>query len=95
MKSIKHKKDISYELSLNHNMTVDESMNAVNLIVNSLSESILNKKRVNLVNFGSFIIKKHKEKKGRNPQNGENLILPERLAFFFKVSGNCLKKNMY
>ena len=95
MKSIKHKKDISYELSLNHNMTVDESITAVNLIIKSISKSILNKQKINLVNFGSFIIKKHKEKKGRNPQSGEKLIIPERLAFFFKVSGNCLKKNMY
>lgn len=92
MKSIKHKKDIAYNLSLNHHLTIDESSKAVNLVLDSISKSIEKKSKINIVNFGSFIIKKRKQKKGRNPQTGETIILPERYAYFFKVSGNFFKK---
>ena len=93
MKSVKHKKDLSYELSLNHHLTVDESCKAVNSILNSISETILKKNTIKVINFGRFISKINKEKKGRNPQTGDVMILPERWAYFFKKSKNWDKKD--
>ena len=89
MKLIKHKKDIAYELSLKHHLTIDQSCKALDIILDKINEEILKKNKVNIVNFGAFITKKHKEKKGRNPKTGDIMTLPERWAYFFKVSKNC------
>ena len=37
--------------------------------------------------FGKFQVKKKKERKGRNPSTGEDLILPQRKVVTFKSSG--------
>ena len=48
---------------------------------------------VKIVRFGSFAIQTRAERKGRNPQTGEGLVIPERKAITFKPS-KLLKKNL-
>ena len=38
-------------------------------------------------NFGKFCIKEKKERKGRNPATGEDMMLRPRRVVVFKVSG--------
>jgi len=43
-----------------------------------------NKVRIN--GFGTFELRERKSKKGRNPQTGEQIIIPERSVPFFRPS---------
>ena len=92
MQSIKHKKDIAYELSIDHNISFEKSCNILDFILKKIEINILTHRKTNIVNFGSIKISKHKEKKGRNPKTGTSIILPERWAYYFKQSDNSLKK---
>lgn len=42
--------------------------------------------RVQISGFGTFELRNRKAKKGRNPQTGESIIIPERSVPFFKPS---------
>jgi DNA-binding protein HU-beta len=42
--------------------------------------------KVQLSGFGTFEPRVRKPKKGRNPQTGESIIIPERTVAFFKPS---------
>ena len=41
---------------------------------------------------GEFRVKENKERKGRNPQTGKDLMLDKRRVITFKCSGNLRKK---
>jgi len=42
--------------------------------------------RVQISGFGTFELRNRKSKKGRNPQTGESIIIPERAVPFFRPS---------
>jgi DNA-binding protein HU-beta len=42
--------------------------------------------RVQISGFGTFELRNRKAKKGRNPQTGEQIVIPERSVPFFKPS---------
>lgn len=60
----------------------------VNGIINTIMEEISKNNEVKLSGFGSFKVKTRKERKGRNPQTGEELIIPEHKVPVFKFSKN-------
>ena len=69
----------------------------IKLILNSLFQyvikEIMSTKRIKINNFGSFILKKHKSKKGRNPNNPEiEINIPERWIIKFQPSKNLKDK---
>ena len=48
-------------------------------------------KKVPIVGFGTFEVRNRKERKGRNPSNGEEIIIPESKVPAFKP-GKALKE---
>ncbi len=63
------------------------------LISTYLTNDLYENKKVMLSGFGTFIIKKRKQKIGRNPKTGEERLIPERLGIAFKA-GKKLKKKL-
>ena len=45
-------------------------------VLESITESLGKGKEVVLVGFGSFVVNKRKQRKGRNPQTGEVITIP-------------------
>jgi len=62
---------------------VEEIMNS---ILDVIKEQISNGNEVKFTGFGSFKVKTRKQRKGRNPQTGEELIIPEHKVPVFKFS---------
>ena len=54
--------------------------------LSSLKESLFERERIELRNFGIFVVKKRKPKVGRNPKTGEIVNVPERFKVIFKPS---------
>jgi len=48
--------------------------------------------RIELRNFGVFLVKQRKGKMGRNPRTGERVAIPERVKIVFKPSRIFKKK---
>ncbi len=63
------------------------------LISEYLTKDLYEDKKVMISSFGTFIIKKRKQKIGRNPKTGEEKVIPERLGITFKP-GKKLKKKI-
>ena len=63
---------------------------AVNAFVDAIKEALKAGKRVQLVGFGSFEVKKRAARKGRNPQTREEIKIPASKAPVFKA-GRSLK----
>jgi integration host factor subunit beta len=59
----------------------------LDLIFNSISNSLINNKSVELRNFGRFSLKTTKaKKKARNPRTNEIIYVPEKKKVFFKMA---------
>ena len=55
-------------------------------ILNIIVESLKNKKKVKISNFGTFEIRYKKKREGRNPKTKEKKIISERNVVLFKPS---------
>lgn len=58
----------------------------VNFVFDSVKEALKKEKVVQLVGFGSFVVKQRKERKGRNPKTGEVITIKARKTVGFRAS---------
>lgn len=59
--------------------------NAIDALVESISEELANGGTVQLVGFGTFSVKERAARTGRNPQTGEEIQIPAKKAPIFKA----------
>lgn len=71
-------------------LTKKEAEKAVNAIVSVITDALANNEKVQLVGFGTFEVRERAERKGRNPQTKEEIIIPASKAPVFKA-GKALK----
>ncbi len=58
---------------------------ALNAVVSSVEDALVAGEKVVLVGFGTFEVKQRAERKGRNPQTKEEIIIPASKAPVFKA----------
>ncbi|HAA24500.1 MAG TPA: integration host factor subunit alpha [Ruminiclostridium sp.] len=58
---------------------------ALNAMIASVEDALVAGEKVVLVGFGTFEVKKRAERKGRNPQTKEEIIIPASKAPVFKA----------
>ena len=63
---------------------------AIAAVLGGIQKGLKKQKKVSLVGFGSFEVKRRKARKGRNPQTGEEITIEARRVLTFKPS-NVLK----
>ncbi|MBE7444208.1 MAG: HU family DNA-binding protein [Planctomycetia bacterium] len=64
---------------------------AVNAVLNGISRGLKKDKNVQLIGFGTFLVKTRKARKGRNPQTGEPIKIKASKTVGFRV-GKKLKE---
>jgi len=67
-----------------------KALAAIDALLGGVKKSLKKKKRVQLVGFGSFDVKKRKARKGRNPQTGKEIKIPAKKVPVF-IAGSELK----
>jgi nucleoid DNA-binding protein len=72
-------------------ITPVESGIIVDVVIQGMTENLLEDNKLTIPNFGSFKIKESKARIARNPRTGEQIQLPDRSVVRFKPSGK-LKK---
>ncbi len=60
----------------------------VNIILDEVTESLVQGNRVELRGFGSFFTKTRQERIGRNPRTGDAIAVPEKTVPLFKTGKN-------
>jgi len=68
-----------------------ESAELVEMLLDTISDRIVEGESVKLSSFGSFLVRSKSERIGRNPKTGEEVPITPRRVMVFKPS-NILKK---
>jgi integration host factor subunit alpha len=63
-----------------------ESAEVVEATLDMLKEALQKGERVQIVGFGSFLVRPKKERVGRNPKTGEEIVIAPRKVLTFKPS---------
>ena len=64
----------------------------VNDTLDSVTQTLIEHKKVNIKNFGTFYVTHKKEREGRNPKTNEEFIISSRNVIKFKPSNLLTKK---
>ena len=74
-------------VSFQSGFTKKQSTDIVETIIGSMKEALSTGEDVLISGFGKFCVRQKAERKGRNPDTGDDLILPARRVVTFKCSG--------
>ena len=69
------------------------SERAVSAVLKNIEKGLKKDKKVQLVGFGTFDVRKRKARKGRNPRTGETITIKARKSVGFKA-GQALKDSI-
>jgi DNA-binding protein HU-beta len=61
---------------------------AVNNVLDAIASGIIKSKKVQLIGFGTFSVKKRAARMGRNPKTGESMKIAASKSVGFKVSSS-------
>ena len=65
-----------------------EAARLVDLILEYIKKGLGGGEKVQISGFGTFLVREKKERKGRNPQTGEEMIISSRKSVVFRPSKN-------
>jgi len=70
------------------NISKAAAADLVESLFDNLSLAIRRGKRFTYPGFGTFAVRKRKERKGRNPQSGEVMMIPASKTVVFRLASN-------
>ena len=85
------KKDIVNSIYMQIGFSKKISETLLEDIFQIILKNIVNENKVKISKFGTFVLRKKKQRIGRNPKTKQNAIIPERNVILFKASKD-LKK---
>lgn len=69
-------------------VTIKDTGVFVEAAIKAIEDSLINGEKVSIAGFGSFEIVERAERKGRNPKDGSEIMIPASKAIKFKASKN-------
>lgn len=84
---------ISRLAKLHPQLKIKDAENAVNVIIDALSNTLSKGDRIEIRGFGSFALNYRAARIGRNPKTGERVQVPAKYVPYFKA-GKELKKSL-
>jgi nucleoid DNA-binding protein len=87
------KKQMVSEMAKRTGMTVKESQKFIDTFVDFIKEALIEGEKISFESFLSMELVEAKERNARNPQTGENMIIPQKLKCKVKIS-NVFKDDM-
>jgi len=85
-----NKTDLIQSMAEKSELSKRDAEKALNAFLESVEEALARGEKVQLVGFGSFEVRRRAERKGKNPQTKEEIIIPAANAPVFRV-GKALK----
>ena len=80
------KADIANELYEKIGISKKEALNIVEIVLNTLKDSLRSGETVKIAGFGNFVVRRKRERKGRNPKTGEEIGIKPRKVVTFRPS---------
>ena len=88
-----NKQDLIAKVAETAELSKKQASLVVNTVFDTISESLSNGEKVQIIGFGSFDVRERAERKGRNPQTGAELVIPASKVPGFKA-GKALKETV-
>lgn len=85
-----NKSELVREVSEKTNLTQKDVNDALAVVLDTIKSELASGESVQLIGFGSFVVRDRAARKGRNPQTGEEITIPATKAPAFKA-GKALK----
>ena len=86
-----NKADLIDDVAKKASLSKKESRLAVDAVISSITAKLSKKEKVQIIGFGSFETRTRASRKGRNPQTGEEITIPETNVHSFHA-GKSLKE---
>lgn len=85
-----NKSELVKDVAERADLSRKDATDAVDAVFGTITEALSKNEKVQLVGFGSFEVRSRAERKGRNPQTGEEIKIPATLIPAFRP-GKTLK----
>ncbi len=86
------KAKIIEKVSTRNGLTKKQSTDTVEALLEIMKETLVSGDDVLINGFGKFRVKEKRERRGRNPATGEDMMLKPRKVVTFKCSGKLREK---
>jgi len=80
------KADIAERITNGSGFTKLESMDLVESVLSIIKDTLADGEPVKVSGFGNFVVKEKSDRRGRNPQTGEEITIDARRVLTFKPS---------
>ncbi len=80
------KSDIAKKIQDGTGLTGKESAELMETVFSIMKATLESGENLKISGFGSFIVKQKRDRRGRNPQTGESIIIEARRILSFKPS---------
>lgn len=78
-----NKSELVEALASKKELTYKKAEEIVNILFDSMSDTLVKGGRIEIRGFGSFVVKDYKAYQGRNPKTGQVIeVKPKKLPFF-------------
>lgn len=78
-----NKSELIDALAEKKGLTYKKAEEIVNIVLDTMSDTLINGGRIEIRGFGSLVVKDYKPYTGRNPKTGEEIeVKPKKLPFF-------------
>ncbi len=81
------KNDVAHSVYTQLGIPKKRSVEVVETLLEIIKKNLANGEEVLIVGFGKFCVKNKRERRGRNPETAEDMILKPRRVVRFKCSG--------
>lgn len=82
------KTELIEELAERANLTKRAAEDAINTLLDVVTEQLAQGNKVTLTGFGTFLVRTRAARMGRNPQTGEPIHIPEQETPAFRAGSN-------
>ena len=86
------KADIAENIRSQLNLTKIQSVDCTETLLKIIKKALASGEDVLISGFGKFCVNSKRERRGRNPATGSDMMLPARKVVTFKCSGKLKKK---
>jgi len=86
------KDDIVRALAKENGYQINQSVELIETLLDLIKSNLASGEDVLISGFGKFCVKKKRERRGRNPATGEDMMLAPRRIVTFKCSGQLRKR---
>jgi DNA-binding protein HU-beta len=91
-RAILNKKELVQAIAGKADMNITQAEKALNGVLDAISETLTKGEKIVLVGFGTFSTNKRPARKGRNPQTGADIEIPEKTVAKFKAGTKLIEQ---